>query len=37
MAFAPDGSLFVWQQHGMIRIIKNGALLPTLFIDLSAR
>jgi glucose/arabinose dehydrogenase/predicted phage tail protein len=36
MAFAPDGRLFVWQKNGVVRIIKNGTLLPTPFIDLSA-
>ncbi len=28
MAFAPDGRLFVCQQGGRLRVIKNGALLP---------
>ena len=28
MAFAPDGRLFVCQQGGQMRVIKNGALLP---------
>ena len=27
MAFAPDGRLFVAQQGGALRVIKNGALL----------
>ena len=31
MAFAPDGRLFVTQQTGEIRVIKNGALLPNNF------
>ena len=31
MAFAPDGRLFVCQQGGQIRVIKNGALLSTPF------
>src|SRR5262245_14149678 len=31
--FAPDGRLFVWQKNGVIRIIKNGVLLPTPFLD----
>src|SRR5690242_19031608 len=35
MAFAPDGRLFVAQQNGSLRVIKNGALLPTPFISLS--
>lgn len=35
MAFAPDGRLFVAQQGGALRVIKNGALLPTPFLTLS--
>lgn len=35
MAFAPDGRIFVAQQTGELRIIKNGALLPTPFVSLS--
>src|SRR4051794_6435252 len=31
MEFAPDGRLFVTQQGGAIRVIKNGVLLPTPF------
>ncbi len=31
MAFAPDGRLFVSEQAGRVRVIKNGALLPTPF------
>src|ERR1700719_3578160 len=35
MAFAPDGRLFVCQQNGQLRVIKNGALLPTPFVSLT--
>src|SRR5262245_5348108 len=35
MAFAPDGRLFVMEQAGRIRIIKNKKLLPTPFATLS--
>jgi glucose/arabinose dehydrogenase len=35
MAFAPDGRIFVCQQTGEVRVIKNGALLPTPFATLS--
>src|SRR5581483_11958113 len=35
MAFAPDGRLFVCQQGGALRVIKNGVLLPTPFVSLS--
>ena len=29
MAFAPDGRIFVCQQGGQLRVVKNGALLAT--------
>jgi glucose/arabinose dehydrogenase len=35
MAFAPDGRLFVAEQSGRLRVIKNGTLLATPFITLS--
>jgi glucose/arabinose dehydrogenase len=35
MAFAPDGRLFVCQQGGALRVIKNGALLATPFVTVS--
>jgi len=35
MAFAPDGRLFVCQQGGQLRVIKNGILLPTPFVSLT--
>ena len=34
MEFAPDGRLFVAQQNGVMRIIKNGALVSGQFFDL---
>jgi glucose/arabinose dehydrogenase len=34
MEFSPDGRLFVCEQRGRIRVIKNGQLLPTPFIEL---
>lgn len=34
MAFAPDGRLFVCEQEGRLRVIKNGTLLPTPFVTL---
>jgi glucose/arabinose dehydrogenase len=37
LLFAPDGRMFVWEKNGVIRIIKNGVMLPTPFIDLSAK
>jgi len=35
MAFAPDGRLFVAEQAGRLRVIKNGQLLPTPFLTLT--
>lgn len=35
MAVAPDGRIFVCEQGGALRVIKNGALLPTPFLSLS--
>ncbi len=32
MAFAPDGRLFVCEQSGALRVVKNGTLLPTPFV-----
>ena len=34
-AQAPDGRIFVAQQGGAIRVVKNGALLPTPFATVS--
>src|SRR5207244_9287032 len=35
MAFAPDGRLFVCEQGGQLRVIKNGALLATPFVSVT--
>ena len=35
MAFAPDGRLFVCEQGGRLRVIKNGALLSTPFLTVT--
>jgi len=35
MAFAPDGRLFVCQQGGQLRVVKNGALLSTPFLTVT--
>jgi glucose/arabinose dehydrogenase len=35
MALAPDGRIFVCQQGGQLRVIKNGALLATPFVSLT--
>src|ERR1041384_7343426 len=37
VAFAPDGRLFIWQKPGVVKIFKNGQLLPTPFLDISAK
>jgi glucose/arabinose dehydrogenase len=34
MEFAPDGRLFVCEQSGKLRVIENGALLSTAFVEL---
>jgi glucose/arabinose dehydrogenase len=35
MTFAPDGRLFVCEQAGRLRVIKNGGLLAASFVTLS--
>jgi glucose/arabinose dehydrogenase len=35
MAFAPDGRLFICQQGGQLRVVKNGALLATPFLTVT--
>jgi glucose/arabinose dehydrogenase len=35
MAFAPDGRLFVCQQGGQLRVVKNGALLALPFVTVT--
>jgi glucose/arabinose dehydrogenase len=35
MSFAPDGRLFVCEQGGRLRVIKNGALLSQPFLSVS--
>ena len=35
MALAPDGRIFVCQQGGALRVIKNGALLSTPFLTVT--
>src|SRR5436190_17117791 len=35
MDFAPDGRLFVCQQSGQLRVVKNGALLTTPFLQVT--
>jgi glucose/arabinose dehydrogenase len=34
-AFAPDGRIFVAEKDGLVKIIKNGAVLPTPFYTVS--
>ena len=36
VSFASDGRMFVAEKGGVVRVVKNGALLPTPFIDLSS-
>ena len=35
MAFAPDGRLFICEQNGNIKVLKNGLLLPVSFAQLT--
>ncbi len=35
MAFAPDGRLFVTEQGGRLRVVKNGVLLETPFLTVT--
>jgi len=35
MTFAPDGQVFVAEQGGTLRIVKNGQLLETPFVNIS--
>jgi glucose/arabinose dehydrogenase len=35
MEIAPDGRIFVCRRGGVVRVLKNGALLPTPFISLA--
>src|SRR6478672_9949923 len=35
MALAPDERIFVCEQNGTLRVIKNGALLPQPFLTLT--
>jgi glucose/arabinose dehydrogenase/endonuclease YncB( thermonuclease family) len=35
--FLPDGRILIAQQNGVVRVHKNGALLPTPFIDVQDR
>ena len=36
-AFAPDGRIFTWEKPGVVRIVKNGVLLTTPFLDIRSR
>ena len=35
MTFAPDGRLFICEQEGTLRVVKNGALLATPFLTVA--
>jgi glucose/arabinose dehydrogenase len=35
MQFAPDGRLFICEQGGRLRVVRNGQLLPSPFLTLS--
>src|SRR5215212_3412303 len=33
MAVAPDGRVFIAQQNGQVRVVKDDVLLPDLFVN----
>ena len=33
--WSPDGRMFILQKHGVIRVVRDGVLLPTPFLDIS--
>jgi glucose/arabinose dehydrogenase/chitodextrinase len=35
--WSPDGRMFIWTKNGVVRVFKNGVLLPTPFINLSSQ
>jgi glucose/arabinose dehydrogenase len=37
LAFAPDGRLFITQQDGKLRVVKNGQLLSTPFVTVNTQ
>src|SRR5262249_18522243 len=37
IAWLPDGRMLIAEKHGIVKIFKNSALLPTPFIDISDR
>ncbi|HXJ61212.1 MAG TPA: LamG-like jellyroll fold domain-containing protein [Verrucomicrobiae bacterium] len=37
VAWAPDGRMFIWQKNGVVRVLKNGSLLSTPFLDFSSK
>jgi len=34
-AFVPDGRIFILGKHGLVWVVKNGALLPTSLLDIN--
>ena len=36
-AFAPDGRIFIAEKRGVVRVFKEGSLLPTPFVDIQNR
>jgi glucose/arabinose dehydrogenase/PKD repeat protein len=37
LAFTPDGRMLIGAKYGLIRVYKNGALLPTTALDIRAK
>lgn len=37
LTWGPDGAMYVWQEDGVVRVLKDGILLPDPFIDLRGK
>nr|MDQ3003715.1 PQQ-dependent sugar dehydrogenase [Fibrobacterota bacterium] len=37
LTWGPNGAMYVWQDNGVVRVVKDGKLLPDPFIDLRPR
>ena len=37
MTWGPDGAMYVWQENGVVRVVKDGVVLPDPFLDLRGK
>ena len=37
MTFTPDGRVFIAEKNGVVRVLKNGGILPTPLIDIRSK